>query len=99
MAELRELDGKVSGVKEAWLNSVDEVKRIVSEKFSWFSLKEVPFTEVGCVSGKRNRTFSKAYKSIISWDKYGKTPENTCSGNFVYHGRRSNVKRSILLSK
>ena len=26
MAELRELDGKVSGVKEAWLNSADEVK-------------------------------------------------------------------------
>ena len=26
MAELRELDGKVFEIKEAWLNNVDEVK-------------------------------------------------------------------------
>ena len=49
MAELQELDGKVSGVKEAWLNIVDELKRIISERFSWLSLKEVSFTEVRCV--------------------------------------------------
>ena len=49
MAELQELDGKVSGAKEAWLNIVDELKRIISERFSWLSLKEVSFTEVRCV--------------------------------------------------
>ena len=50
MAQLRELDEKVYGVKEAWLNSVDEVKGIISERFSWLSLKDVPYTEIGCVS-------------------------------------------------
>ena len=42
MTDLRELDGKVSGVKEAWLNSLDEVKRIISEKVSWLSLRKFP---------------------------------------------------------
>ena len=31
MVELQGLDGKVSGVKEARLNRVDEVKRIISK--------------------------------------------------------------------
>ena len=52
MAELRELDGKVSGVKEAWPNSIDEMKKSFSERFSLLSLKKVPFTEVICVSDK-----------------------------------------------
>ena len=52
MSELRELDGKVSGVKEAWLNSIDEMKNCFSERFSLLSLKKVPFTEVVCVSDK-----------------------------------------------
>ena len=30
-AELRELDGKVFEIKEAWLNSVDEVKMIIQK--------------------------------------------------------------------
>ena len=34
MVELREVHREVSGVKEAWLNSVDEVKRIISEKIT-----------------------------------------------------------------
>ena len=33
LAELQERDQKVSGVIEAWLNSVDEVNRIISERF------------------------------------------------------------------
>ena len=59
MTELRQLDGKVFAVKEAWLNSVDEVKRIISERFSWLSLKEVPFTEVGYVSDKEIKHFQR----------------------------------------
>ena len=31
MAERRELDGKVFEIKEAWLNSVDEVKMIIQK--------------------------------------------------------------------
>ena len=85
MVELQELDGKAAGIKEAWLNSIDEVKRIVSERFSWLSVKEVPFTEVGCVSDKETEHFQRHAKSIISWDKYGQAPENPCSGNSVIH--------------
>ena len=50
MVELPELDGKVSVIKEAQLNSIDEMKRIISGRFSWLSLEEVPFVEFGCVS-------------------------------------------------
>ena len=34
MAEQRELVRKTSGVKEAWLNSMAEVKGIISERLS-----------------------------------------------------------------
>ena len=75
MAELRGLDGKVSGVKEAWLFSLDEVKRIISERFSWLSLKEVPFTEVGCVSKEEIEHFQSHANQLfpgISMDKLQK---------------------------
>ena len=68
--------GKVSGVKEAWLNSVDDVKRIISERFSRLSLKEVLFTEIGCVSDKEIEHFQKHANQLhpgISMDKLQKT--------------------------
>ena len=76
MTELRELDGKVSGVKEAWLNSVDEVKRIISLRFSWLSLREVPFTEVGCVSDEEIEHLQRHANQLfpgISMDKFQET--------------------------
>ena len=76
MAELREPDGKVSGVKEAWLNRVYEMKRIFSERFSWFSLTEVSFTEVGCVSDEEIDHFQRHVNQLfpdISMDKLQKT--------------------------
>ena len=76
MTELQELDEKVFGVEEAWLNSVDKAKRIISERFSWMSLKEVPLTEFGCVSDYEIEHFKRHVNQLfpgISMDKLQKT--------------------------
>ena len=76
IAELREIDGKVSRVKRAWLNSVDEVKSAIWERLSWLSLKEVPFTEVTCVSNKEIEHFQRHSSQLfpeISMVKLQKT--------------------------
>ena len=85
MKELRELDEKVFGVKEAWLNSVDKAKRIISERFSWMSLKEVPLKEFGCVSEYEIKHFKRHVNQM-----FGKF-SHTC------HGRRSILKRNTTL--
>ena len=76
MVELPELDGKVSGIKEAQLNSIDEMKRIISERFSWLSLDEVPFTEFGCVSDEEMEHIQRHANQLFSGmsiDKLQKT--------------------------
>ena len=59
MVELWKLDGKVSAVKEAWLNNEDEVRRIVLERFLSLPLKEVPFVGVSCVTDKELQHFRR----------------------------------------
>ena len=76
MTELQELDEKVSRVKEAWLNSVDVVKRIISKTVSLLSLKEIPLTEVVCVSGEEIEHSQRHANQLfpgISMDKSQKT--------------------------
>ena len=76
MTELPELDEKVFGVKEAWLNSVDKAKRIISERFAWMSLKEVPLTEFGCVTDYEIEYFKRHVNQLfsgISMDKLQKS--------------------------
>ena len=97
MTDLQDLDEKVPRVKEALLNSVDEVKRNFSERFSWLSLKEVPSTEVGCVSDEEIEHFQKHANQLfpgIVWTSSRKPVFREFSQR--YHGRRSILKNTKL---
>ena len=50
MAELRALNEKDGGIKDAWLHSIKEAQTIISERFSWLSLKDTPFQNVDVVT-------------------------------------------------
>ena len=66
------------------------MKRIISERFLWLSLKEVAFTEVGCVSNKEIEHFPRHLNQLflgISIGKLQKTKVRKFSHTF--HGGRT----------
>ena len=58
------------------------MKRIISERFLWLSLKEVAFTEVGCVSNKEIEHFPRHANQLFLGISIGKL-QKTKFGNSV----------------